>query len=450
MSSGPSSTIREDRPRSSSAAHIGEQGLIDHLFRRYAGQVVSRLVREFGPGQLQLAEDAVQDALIKALGQWSYRGVPTHPGGWIYRVARNGAIDALRRQRRFSGAAELAVVSAVDEPTWSEERFADDQLTMMFLCCHPAISSNSAVVLTLKEVGGFGVPEIARAFFSEESAIRQRLVRAKRALRAQDAPFEFPANTQLEARLDEVLRVLYLMFAEGHNAHQGEQVVRSDVCAEAIRLTSLLMASNVGDRPRTRALLALMLLQAARLEARTDSAGELVLLEEQDRSRWNMAMIAQGLELLARSAEGDELSDYHLEAGIAACHALATSVAETDWQCIVEHYDLLLARNGSAVVALNRAIAIAHAHGPECGLRELRAAELTDQLNSYHLYHAAVGELLRRTNDHAGACASFQRALALTTNLGERRLLLRRISDCRAVASDVASEVSKVAAPTPR
>jgi RNA polymerase sigma-70 factor (ECF subfamily) len=302
----------------------------------------------------------------------------------------------------------------------------------------------------LRAVGGFGVPEIARAFFSEQSAIRQRLVRAKQALRAQDAPFELPATAQLEARLDRVLRVLYLMFSEGHNAHQGEHAVRADVCAEAIRLTSLLVASDIGNRPRTLALLALMLLQAARLEARTDSAGELVLLEAQDRRRWNAAMVAQGIDLLARSAEGADLSDYHLEAGIAACHALGTSVAETDWQCIVEHYDMLLARNGSAVVALNRAIAIAHLHGPECGQRELRAPELAAQLNEYHLYHAAVGELLCRTNDHAGACTSFQRALVLTTNLGERNLLLRRISACQAVVSDERTDVSTTAAPSPR
>ena len=420
---------------------------MDLVFRRYSAQVVARLVREFGAARLQLLEDAVQDALVKALGHWSYRGVPSNPGGWIYRVARNGALDALRRQHRFNSGAPSDIGAATVEFLGSEKLFVDDQLTMMFLCCHPAISPDSAVVLTLKEVGGFGVPEIARAHVCAESAVRQRLVRAKRALRAEDAPFALPAPEQLGARLDGVLRVLYLMFSEGHHTHCGEQVVRADVCAEAIRLTSLLVASDVGDRPRARALLALMLLQGARLDARTDGAGELVLLDDQDRGRWNQVMIARGIEELARSASGDELSDYHLEAGIAACHAVAPSVQETDWRAVVDQYDELLERNGSALVALNRAIAVAYRDTPEAGLRELSAANLAAELNGYHLYHAAAGELMRRTGRFADAGASFQRALKLTTNLGERRLLVRRIMECSHGESREGSGTSALLAP---
>ena len=445
MSYGPSSTTPDAEGGVEFGA--GEPAPMDHVFRHYAAQVVAQLVREFGVGQLQLAEDAVQDALVKALGHWSYRGMPSNPGGWIYRVARNNALDALRRQRRFDTGAVLDHEVAAEELPGSEELFADDQLTMMFLCCHPLITPDSAVVLTLKEVGGFGVPEIARAYVCTESAIRQRLVRAKRALRLEDAPFALPTPEQMDARLDRVLRVLYLMFSEGHHAYRGDLIVRADVCAEAIRLTSLLVASDMGGRPRARALLALMLLQAARLDARIDGAGELVLLDDQDRGRWNQAMIVHGINELERSATGDELSDYHLEAGIAAFHAVAPSIQETDWRAIVDHYDVLLERNRSALVALNRAIAVAYRDSPEAGLRGLSATELAAELDGYHLYHAAVGELLRRTGRFADAAASNQRALTLATNAGERRLLERRLMECRSAAISNASDSSSLAIP---
>lgn len=400
---------------------------MEHLFRRHAGQAVARLTRAFGPAYLELAEDAVQDALVKALRHWSFRGPPANPGGWIYRVARNHAIDQLRRDRRLQPL-ESADEDVEDMEPAGAADFHDDQLALMFLCCHPAVSRDAAVALTLKTVCGFGVAEIAHAYFAEVSAIRQRLVRAKRALRRHDIDLSLPAGEALDTRLDAVLRALYLMFSDGYYAYQGDQSIKADVCAEAIRLTSMLSAGRIGDQPRTHALLALMLLQAARLEARTDATGELVVLEDQDRRQWNQRMLAQGLEQLARSAEGEDLSDYHLEAGIAACHAVAASVETTDWARIVDHYDLLWERTKSAVIALNRAVAVAHRDGPAAGRAALEAAGAAHLLANYHLYHATAGELARRCGDHKAAVSAFEQALRLSPNRAEQRLLERRIA----------------------
>lgn len=422
---------------------------MEHLFRRHAGQAVARLTRAFGPAYLELAEDAVQEALVKALRHWSFRGPPANPGGWIYRVARNHAIDQLRRDRRLH---PLVSADEEDEAMGPAEGadFHDDQLTLMFLCCHPAVSRDAAVALTLKTVCGFGVAEIAHAYFAEESAIRQRLVRAKRALRRHDVDLSLPAGAALDTRLDAVLRALYLMFSDGYYAYQGEQAINADVCAEAIRLTSMLAAGGIGDRPRTHALLALMLLQSARLEARTDAAGDPVLLEDQDRSLWNQRMLAQGLEQLARSAAGEDLSDYHLEAGIAACHAVAASVETTEWARIVDHYDLLWERTHSAVVALNRAVAVAHRDGPAAGRAALEAADANHMLVDYHLYHATAGELARRCGDLEASVAAFQRALRLSPNRAEQRLLERRIAAGRLALDAVAGTNAYGPAPAAR
>jgi RNA polymerase sigma-70 factor (ECF subfamily) len=409
---------------------------VDHLFRHRAGQVVSTLTGIFGPQHLQLAEDLVQDTLLKALQQWPYHGVPENPSAWITQVAKNQALDVLRREASFRQRfAHLAqALERMDEKAGREEAvdsgLYDDQLRMIFTCCHLAISPETRVALTLKTVGGFGVPEIARAFLVSESTIAQRLVRAKRTLRRQDIPFEVPSASELGERLASVLAVLYGLFNEGYDAHQGEDLIRHELCAEAIRLTSLLSEHPVGDLPTVHALLALMLLQAARLPARTDERGDLLLLEEQDRSRWDQRMILAGLQQLARSSQGEEVTTYHLEAGIAAAHAVAPSYAETDWQRILSHYDALLAMTNSPVVALNRTVALAMVHGPQAALAELARVQALRGMASYHLLHATSASLHEQIGDGKRAAADYERALALTANQAERRFLARKRGKC--------------------
>ncbi len=298
---------------------------------------------------------------------------------------------------------------------------------MMFTCCHPALSREARVALTLKTLGGFGVSEIARAFLHPETTIAQRLVRAKRTPREMNVPFAVPEADELSARLDSVLDVLYLMFNEGYSAHQGEDLVRHDLCAEAIRLTALLARHPVGDLPKLHALLALMLLQAARLDARTDTMGNLLLLEEQERSRWDQQMIHAGLRELVQSAKGEELSQYHLEAGIAATHAVAPNYAATDWQRVRSQYDLLLQMTGSPVVALNRAVALAMVEGPQAGLTALEQVRQMAGMEGYYLLHASFAEFWRQVGEIEKARASYQRALALTASEPARRFLQRRL-----------------------
>jgi RNA polymerase sigma-70 factor, ECF subfamily len=286
------------------------------------------------------------------------------------------------------------------------------------------------VALTLKTLGGFGVPELARAFLTSESTIAQRLVRAKRTIREQAIPFEVPDAGELPARLEPVLDVLYLLFNEGYSAYRGEDLVRHDLCAEAIRLTSLLISYPAGDLPKVHALLALMLLQASRLPTRTDAAGDLLLLEDQDRSLWDRRLIALGMRELDRAARGDELTAYHLQAGIAACHAVAPSYAATDWRQILEHYDDLTALASSPVIRLNRAVALAMVAGPYAGLAELDRVGEQPPMEQYYLFHATRAALLQHVGDGRRAAESYRRALALAATEPERRFLLRKIDEC--------------------
>jgi RNA polymerase sigma-70 factor (ECF subfamily) len=394
--------------------------------------VISTLTGIFGPQHLQLVEDVVQETLLKALQQWPYHGVPDNPGAWITQVAKNQALDVLRRdatfrrrQDRLAQALERMDDRARREEALDSELY-DDQLRMIFTCCHPAISPEARVALTLKTLGGFGVPELARAFLVPESTVAQRLVRAKRTLRQQHIPFEVPSAAELGERLDSVLAVLYGLFTEGYGAHQGDDLIRHELCAEAIRLTSILSEHPAGDQPRVHALLALMLLQAARLPARTDEQGDLLLLEDQDRSRWDRNMILAGLQQIAQSARGEEMTAYHLEAGIAAAHAMAPSYAETDWPRILSLYDALLAMTGSPVVALNRIVALTMVHGPRTGLTELAAVEALPGMASYYLLHATSALLHEQLGDAGRAAADYKRALSLATNEAERRFLERK------------------------
>jgi RNA polymerase sigma-70 factor (ECF subfamily) len=403
---------------------------VDHLFRHRAGQMVATLTRIFGIERLDLVEDAVQDALVQALRLWPYRGVPDNPSAWLIEVAKNRMLDSLRRDRRMQEIPDEIEFPIEEFSGETCARFAseirDDQLRMIFTCCHPLIPPDSQIALTLKTVGGFSVSEIARAFLAQEPAIAKTLVRAKQRLREFGIKLEMPQPDKLPARLESVLKVLYLMFNEGYSALEGEELVRTDLCHEAIRLGELLAEHPVTGEPKAHALVALLLFQGVRLNARCDAAGELLLLAEQDRSLWNQAMLRRGLHHLRKSASGDELSDYHLEAEIASCHAVAESFEATDWPRVLDCYEELLNRKPSPVVALNRIVALAKVRGVEAGLNELEQLAEDRRLRNYYPFYATRGELLREAGRTNEAIEAYQKALGLTSSEPVRRFLMKR------------------------
>jgi RNA polymerase sigma-70 factor (ECF subfamily) len=407
---------------------------MDRLFRRSAGRLLAGLTRFLGTDQLALAEDVVQDALLRALQTWPYHGIPANPQGWLFQVARRRALDVVRRsatlKRKLASEALQWPAATLDpEITGEEPAFADDELTMMFLSCHPALTEAMRVGLTLKAVAGFGIEEIAAAFLVPRPTMQQRLVRAKRILRRHGVPFRLPPRAELPPRLDSVLRVLYLVFNEGYGATAGDSLIRSELCTEAIRLTLAVVRHPATDRPEVHALLALMYLQASRLRARTDELGGLVLLEDQDRSLWNAAAVTRGLEHLQRAACGDRLTTYHLEAGVASCHAIAPSVAGTDWVRILDYYDQLQELDPSPIFRLNRAVALAMLRGDEAGIAELNSLRRIPALRRYHLLPAVRGRLLERAGRVTEAARDYGRALALARTKPERAFLTRRLAN---------------------
>lgn len=406
--------------------------LTERLFRRSAGRLVAHLTRSLGTEHLGLAEDAVQDAMLRALQTWPFNGIPADPEAWLFRVARNRALDELRQLATRSRALNTLVGEPASPPQMGGAPFVDDQLTMMFLACHPALSEPMRVGLTLKVVAGFGVDEIAAAFLVPRGTIQQRLVRAKRVLRATVVPFAMPHEQDLPERLRDVLAVLYLAFNEGYAASAGDAPVRGELCIEAIHLGTVLAEHPVTNRPEVHALLALMILQASRLPARVDSLGALVLLDEQNRELWDRAAIARGFRHLEQAAAGDCLTSYHLEAGIASCHAMAPSVADTDWSRILAYYDQLLEVDHSPVVRLNRAVAVAMVHGPEAGIRELAGLDRDPRLRRYHLLPAVRARLLERAGRAAEAARGYARAAKLARTTAERDLMERRLASLSA------------------
>jgi RNA polymerase sigma-70 factor (ECF subfamily) len=412
-------------------------GVVDHLFRREAGRLVAILARRFGAEHLHLAEDVVQDALVQAMQTWPFTGVPQNPTAWILRVARNRAIDHTRRVRlgrgkepEFAPLVEDCLAAAVEGPAPRfEDEIRDSQLRMIFVCCHPGLPRNAQVALTLKVLCGFGEREIAAAFLTSEAAIAKRLVRARKFLREQQVAVELPPAADLAPRLEAVREVLYLLFSEGYRASHGDSLLREDLCADAIRLAELLVLHPVGDHPATRALLALMYFNAARFPARLGADGGLLRLADQERGRWDRAKIRHGFAHLTASGAGDEVSRFHLEAGIAACHALAPSEEATDWARVVELYDELLARDASPIVALNRAVAVAKLRGPHEGLRLLAAMPGRKTLEPYALFHAVAGQLWLDAGQPAQAVPCLRRALELVALEAERAHLGRLLAE---------------------
>lgn len=406
--------------------------LVAHLLRHQSGRIVATLARVFGAGHLDLAEDVVQDALVKALQQWPFKGIPENPAGWLTLVAKNRALDLLRRDASL--AHKISEVERLAEPALRSASIRqpvpemDDELALILMCSHPALPIECQVALTLKTVCGFSTAEIARAFLTPEATIAQRLVRAKRQIRERNIVIDPPSADELSERLESVLRVIYLMFNEGYSASSGDDLVRTDLCEEAIRLTSLLLEHRQSQTHAVHALLALMLLQAARLPARTQADGGFVLYRNQDRRLWDARLIALGLRHFGESAGGDRLTTYHLQAEIAAVYATATSDAGISWEKITELYLQLYSLEPTPIVALNGAIARAFWQGPAAGLRALDEISSHPAMRNYHLLPSARAELLRQLGDYPAAAESYQIALKSPCSGSERRFLEEQLA----------------------
>lgn len=409
---------------------------LDHLFRREAGKIIAILTKVFGPSHIDMAEVVVQEALLKAAQVWPFSGIPNNPAGWILQVARNKALDIIRRDRIYTCNPE-ALEGLPDgnghdhaKAAVFEAEISDDQLRLMFVCCHPILSHEARVALTLKTICGFSTGEISRAFLVSEETIAQRLVRAKQKIKDAKLAFEMPDTSDLVVRLDAVLDTIYLLFNEGYSAHSGDLLVKEDMCLEACRLAMLLTKHAEVSSPKVYALLALMLLQASRLKARTDSAGEVLLLADQDRGAWDHRMIEEGLTYLNNAADGTELSHFHLLAGIAACHATAKDFASTDWQRILDYYDIMTIDDGSPILILNRAVALSFVKGPKAALQVLNGLGKWPVLQGYYLYSATMADFYRRMENAKKAVEYYNKALTLAGTEPEKRFLQRRLQEC--------------------
>lgn len=424
--------IASEMPMSMSATAV--QHIIDEVYQRESRRVLATLIRLFN-GNFDLAEEAMHDAFAAALSQWPRDGVPDSPRAWLVTAARFKAIDRLRQRTRFDKAlgalADELTVAGSGESDRVDDSIEDDSLRLIFTCCHPGLSADARVALTLREVCGLTTEAIAAAFLVTPTTLAQRIVRAKNKIRDAGIPYEVPPPAALPERLDSVLQVIYLVFNEGYSASTGADVTRCDLSSEAIRLGRRLLA--LLPEAEVMGLLALMLLHDARRAARTSCAGDLILLEDQDRSLWNREQIAEGGALVLQALRGRRLGPYALQAAIAAVHAEAPSAAETDWAEITGLFDVLLRVSPSPVVELNRAVAIAMRDGPQVGLALIEGLLAEGQLTDYHLTYAAQADLYRRLGEHAAASAAYQRAWELAQQEPERRFLQQRLAQMAAI-----------------
>ncbi len=412
---------------------------VEHLFRHEWGKLVAVLTKLFGPQNLQLAEDVVQDTLLKAFNNWKINGVPQNPSAWIFTVARNKAVDVLRQQKRkdeFSKniapllQSEYTLVPKIHD-ILNTNTIDDDQLRMMFVCCHPSLSADAQVALILKTLCGFSVTEIAKAFVTGYDTIEKRLYRARQSFRENNVQFELPAAAELNNRLDNVLMAVYLLFNEGYNSTQHNNLIRTDLMQEAMRLCELICRSSIVNHSSANALTALICFTASRNETRLDANGNILLLKQQERNKWNSALIEKGIYHLEISAAGEIISKYHLEAGIAYEHAKAANYATTNWENILQCYNLLSKLYPSPVVELNRAIVISELYGPAKGIKAIGAIAQISSLKKYYLLPATLGQLHLQLKNYDIAKQYFAEAISLTQSAIEKKLLQQKINEIK-------------------
>ena len=421
---------RMDLPMENTAAAI------ERFYREEFGRILATLIRVLG--DFDLAEDAAQDAFASAVEQWRRDGLPQNPRAWIVGVARHKAIDRLRKQGRFNDRREELIrmaESGDDEPELEAGALPDERLRLIFTCCHPALADDARIALSLRTLCGLTTEEIARAFLTAPATMAQRLVRAKRKIRAAKIPYEVPSAELIAERLEAVMAVIYLVFNEGYAASSGERLLRTDLCAEAIRLARMLVAL-MPDEPEPRGLLAMMLLHDSRRDARIDERDEIVLLEEQDRSRWDRAQIAEGLAHSEAAIRGNPHGPYAIQSAIAACHSRAERADATDWRAITNLYARLAALSPSPVIELNRAVAVAMADGPAAGLEAIDVIAASGELRDYYLMWSARADLLRRLGRWGEAAESYRAALERVGSAPERRFIRRRLAEMAAKATN--------------
>lgn len=404
------------------------QQLVDHFFRSEYGKAVSHLTNRFGSKNLELAEDSVQEALIKAMQTWPYAEIPQNPTGWILRVAGNKMIDQLRRDQKMDQQ-EVPETSEEFNDDLPLDSMNDDMVRMMFACCHPSLSSEYQIILTLKILGGLSVREIASALVKKEETIAKGYTRAKKKFKKEEIKLILPPANEIEQRLDMVLKIIYLLFNEGYKASEGQELIREDLCEEAIRLNKVLLDSEICDTPSANALISMMLFQAARFKARIDTHGNVISLEDQDRSKWDHELIRVGLDYLDKASNTEELNEYIIQAAISATHCRATSFEETDWKNILYLYDLHLQINNNPIIELNRVVPLQKVHGSLLAFKELERLEATQFFEEYYLFYAIKAKILEDIGEMDLCKESYVKAISLAKNEKEKEYLSYKINN---------------------